>query len=77
MSVAEYQAKFMNLSRYVPEVVANPRARTAKFIRGLRSRLWEALAPMLLTDFAAATAAAKNTETEIARNQGRQRKLKN
>ena len=65
MSVAEYQAKFVNLSRYAPEEVANPRARTAKFILGLRPRLWEALAPMLLTDFATATAAARNTEIEI------------
>ena len=39
MSVAEYQAKFVNLSRYAPEVVADPRARTAKFIRGLGPRL--------------------------------------
>ena len=77
MSVAEYQAKFVSLSRYAPEVVADPRARTAKFIRGLRPRLREALAPMLLTDFAAAAAAARNTETEIARNQGRHKESEN
>ena len=32
---------------------------------------------MLLTDFAAATAAARNTEAEIPHNQGRERELKN
>ena len=77
MSIAEYQAKFVNLSRYATKAVADPRARTAKFIRGLRPRLWEALAPMLLRDFAATAAAVKNTETEIARNQGRHREPKN
>ena len=35
MSVAQYQAKFVNQSRYAPEAVADPRAQTAKFIRGL------------------------------------------
>ena len=68
MSVAQYQAKFVNLSRYASEAVADPRARTAKFIQGLRPRLQEALASMLLTDFATAATVAKNTKTEIACN---------
>ena len=35
MSVVEYQAKFVNMSRYAPETITDPRAQTAKFIRGL------------------------------------------
>ena len=64
----------MNLSRYDLRAVVDPQARTAKFIRGLQPRLREALASMLLRDFATAT---RNSETEIARNQGRYREPKN
>ena len=43
MSVAEYQAKFVNISHN-------------EDIRALWPQLWEALAPILLTDFATAAA---------------------
>ena len=77
MSVLRDQAKFVNLLRYAPEVVADHRARTAKFIGGLRHQLREALTLMLLIDFVAAATTASNTEIVISRNQRRHKELEN
>ena len=37
MSVKEYSLKFIQLSKYAPSMVANPRSRMNKFVTGVSS----------------------------------------
>lgn len=44
MSVMDYNVQFMRLSRYVPRLVATEQLRVQRFIEGLKSYLFKAIA---------------------------------
>lgn len=52
MTVAAYEAKFTELSRFSPYIIVNESARANKFQRGLMSGIRSKLAPFLLTQYA-------------------------
>lgn len=65
MTVAEYEAKFTELSRYYPELVANEFQRAKKFERGLKGIIRVRLTPLMLETYASVVERALLIERDI------------
>ena len=81
-TVAEYHARFIELSRYNPGAVSDPMARCEKFRNNLRPKIRQMIAAVPSTDFLDLVAAAQRAETELNNSYGeykgsggRQRKI--
>ena len=77
MTVAEYYARFINLSRYDPSAVANPISRCIKFREGLRPNIRSQLAPFSFTEFHELFSTAQCIENDILRNKEVRKRYKN
>ncbi|MQL78497.1 hypothetical protein Taro_010925, partial [Colocasia esculenta] len=64
-TVVQYRARFVELGRYAPQIMADEGLRTQQFVRGLRPELRQALIVARVTDLDAAyqTAAALEADT--------------
>ncbi|MQL97172.1 hypothetical protein Taro_029856 [Colocasia esculenta] len=64
-TVVQYRARFVELGRYAPQIMADESLRTQQFVRGLRSELRQALIVARVTNLDAAyqTAAALEADT--------------
>jgi hypothetical protein len=64
MSVAQYAARFTQLSKYYKRLVDTEQTRTRQFVKGLRQELRWALAPFPPTIYPAAVDIATWTENK-------------
>lgn len=48
MSVVDYEAKFAELSRYSPQVIATEREKAKKLVEGLAPHIREKVAPLMI-----------------------------
>ncbi|MQM04183.1 hypothetical protein Taro_036976 [Colocasia esculenta] len=64
-TVVQYRARFVELGRYAPQIMADESLRTQQFVRGLRPELRQALIVVHVTDLDVAyqTAAALEVDT--------------
>ena len=67
MSVAEYEAKFTELSRFVPEFVSTEEKKARRFQQGLKPWIQNRVAILELTDYA--TLVQKATIVEVGSEQ--------
>ena len=78
LSVAEYEAKFTELSRFVPEFVNTEEKRARRFQQGLKQWIQNRIAVFELTDYAAVVQKASIVEAGSEQSQkereGRKRK---
>lgn len=62
LSVAAYEARFTELTRFVPYVIADEPMRTRKFLRGLRPGIKNQLSPFMLNQYSEAVSRALAVE---------------
>ena len=65
MTVSQYHARFIELSRYNPGAVADPMARCEKFRKNLRPRLRQMIASTASNNFLKLVDAAERAEAEL------------
>ncbi|RVW98343.1 hypothetical protein CK203_034302 [Vitis vinifera] len=69
MTVTKYAAKFTQLSRYAPNVVADEQMRVEQFQEGLRLNIRAQVAPFMLHTYSKVVARALVIEREIEETQ--------
>ncbi|XP_027168564.1 uncharacterized protein LOC113768415 [Coffea eugenioides] len=62
-SVAEYEGKFTNLSKYAPELVTNERRRIRCFVQGLNAEIQKGLAAARISTFTETLEKAQRVES--------------
>ena len=82
LSVMEYEAKFTELSRFVPELVSTEEKKARRFQQGLRQWIQNRIAVLELTDYATVVQKATIVETGSEQSQKekegrRKRKFRN
>ena len=77
MTVADYHARFINLSQYDPSTVANLISRCIKVREGLRPNIRSQLVPFSFTEFHELFSAAQCIENDVLRNTKERKKDKN
>ena len=68
MMVSEYQTKFIELSRYCPNLVADDEERCVKFREGLRQNIRSMIEPLSIKTFPELVAAAQRAEYVLDEN---------
>ncbi|MQM02140.1 hypothetical protein Taro_034906 [Colocasia esculenta] len=69
-SVVQYRARFVELGRYAPQIMADESLRSQQFVRGLRPELRQALIVARVTDLDAAYQTAAALEADTLRTLG-------
>ncbi|XP_027122175.1 uncharacterized protein [Coffea arabica] len=62
-SVAEYEGKFIKLSKYAPELVTNEQKRIRRFVQGLNVEIQEGLAAVQISMFTKVLGKAQRVES--------------
>ncbi|MQL82863.1 hypothetical protein Taro_015352 [Colocasia esculenta] len=70
-TVVQYRARFVELGRYAPQIMADESLRTQQFVRGLRPELRQALIVVRVTDLDAAYQTAAALEADTLRSRAR------
>ncbi|MQL77893.1 hypothetical protein Taro_010310 [Colocasia esculenta] len=70
-TVVQYRARFVELGRYAPQIMADESLRTQQFVRGLRPELRQALIVARVTDLDAAYQTATALEANTLRTRAR------
>ncbi|MQM09657.1 hypothetical protein Taro_042534 [Colocasia esculenta] len=70
-TVMQYRARFVELGRYAPQIMADEGLRTQQFVRGLRPELRQALIVARVTDLDAAYQTAAALEADTLRTRAR------
>ncbi|MQL87111.1 hypothetical protein Taro_019649, partial [Colocasia esculenta] len=70
-TVVQYRARFVELGRYAPQIMADEGLRTQQFVRGLRPELRQALIVACVTDLDAAYQTAAAFEADTLRTRAR------
>ncbi|MQL78034.1 hypothetical protein Taro_010442 [Colocasia esculenta] len=70
-TVVQYKARFVELGRYAPQIMADESLRTQQFVRGLRPELRQALIVARVTDLDAAYQTAAVLEADTLRTRAR------
>ncbi|MQL81589.1 hypothetical protein Taro_014050 [Colocasia esculenta] len=70
-TVVQYRARFVELGRYAPQIMADESLRTQQFVRGLRPELRQALIVTRVTDLDAAYKTAAALEADTLRTRAR------
>ncbi|MQL70188.1 hypothetical protein Taro_002472 [Colocasia esculenta] len=70
-TVVQYRARFVELGRYAPQIMAYEGLRTQQFVRGLRPELRQALIVARVTDMDAAYQTAAALEADTLRTRAR------
>ena len=65
LSVAQYEAKFIELSRFAPDLVATDGVKARRFEKGLRPRIRAEVRPMQLVSYRDVVSKAKIVEQEV------------
>ena len=68
MTVAEYHARFINLSQYDPSAAANVISRCIKFRERLRPNIRSQLVPFSFTEFHELFSTTQRIENDVRRN---------
>ncbi|MQL69796.1 hypothetical protein Taro_002137 [Colocasia esculenta] len=70
-TVVQYRARFVELGRYAPQIMADESLRTQQFVRGLRPELRQALIVAHVTDLDAAYQTVAALEADTLRTRAR------
>ncbi|MQL76061.1 hypothetical protein Taro_008433 [Colocasia esculenta] len=70
-TVVQYRARFVELGRYAPQIMADEGLKTQQFVRGLRPELRQALIVARVTDLDAAYQTAAALEADTLRTRAR------
>ncbi|MQL85093.1 hypothetical protein Taro_017617 [Colocasia esculenta] len=70
-TVVQYMARFVEIGRYAPQIMADEGLRTQQFVRGLRPELRQALIVACVTDLDAAYQTAAALEADTLRTRAR------
>ncbi|MQL85436.1 hypothetical protein Taro_017957, partial [Colocasia esculenta] len=70
-TVVQYRARFVELGRYAPQIMADESLRTQQFVRGLRPELRQALIVARVTDLDAAYQTTATLEADTLRTRAR------